>query len=203
MSWRTYIINYFAGTRACTFEEDFIIEPSEYVSNLIHVAGIQSPGLASAPAIATEVEKIALTILRQTREIKPRFPFHPQRKTTPKLSELSLEEQTQLIQNNPSYGRIICRCEVISEGEVIDALHSPLPAPTLDGLKRRVRTGMGRCQGSFCTPRVLDIFTHERSLPITAIQKKGPGSEIIQQRTKDNINYGKKLLEENHIKDKT
>ncbi len=181
------IITYFAGTRACTFEEDFIIEPSEYVSNLIHVAGIQSPGLASAPAIAVEVEKMTLAILRQTQEIKPRSSFQPRRKAAPKLSELSLEEKTRLIRENPSYGRIICRCEAISEGEVVAALHSPLPAPTLDGLKRRVRTGMGRCQGAFCTPRVLDIFAHEKSLPITAIQRKGPGSEVIRQRTKGDM----------------
>ncbi len=181
------IITYFAGTRACTFEEDFIVEPSEYVANLIHVAGIQSPGLASAPAIATEVEKMTVAILRQTQEVKPRSSFQPRRKTAPELSELSLEERTRVIQDNPSYGRIICRCEMISEGEVIAALHSPLPAPTLDGLKRRVRTGMGRCQGAFCTPRVLDIFAHEKSLPITAVQRKGPGSEIIQQKTKGDM----------------
>lgn len=188
------VINYFAGIRACTFEEDFVIEPSEYVANLIHVAGIQSPGLAAAPAIARDVAERAVKLLCQELAVKPNPRFNPRRQVAPELSELTLAERAQLIQENPRYGRVVCRCEGISEGEIVAALHGPLPVDTLDGIKRRRRAGMGRCQGGFCTPRLLDIIAGEAGIPVTSVRKNEPGAELVLGLTKGAVDYrGKKL----------
>lgn len=178
------IITYFAGVRACTFDEDFIIEPSEHVPNLVHAAGIQSPGLASAPAIAQDVAAMAVEILKTTREVKPNPAFNPKRRLTPELAKLSLEERGKAIRKNPAYGQIVCRCEAISEGEIIDAIHSPVPAASLDAVKRRVRAGMGRCQGGFCTPALLEILARETGKAPGDITKGRPGSQLLAGETK-------------------
>ena len=188
------IIAYFAGIRACTYEEDFIIEASDHVDNLVHVAGIQSPGLASAPAIAADVSKIAVDLLSKTKAVKPNSRFNPNRKTSPVLKHLPFEERAEVIRNNPAYGRIVCRCEQVSEGEVRDALGSVIPATTLDGLKRRVRVGSGRCQGGFCTPRVLEIMAEELDIKMTDIKKKGELSELFYHETKGTVDYSNKTL---------
>jgi glycerol-3-phosphate dehydrogenase len=188
------IIAYFAGIRACTYEEDFIIEASDHIDNLVYAAGIQSPGLASAPAIAEDVSKIAVDVLKKTREVKPNSRFNPNRKTTPVLKHLPFEERAEVIRSNPSYGRIVCRCEQVSEGEVRDALGSVIPATTLDGLKRRVRVGSGRCQGGFCTPRVLEIMSEELDIKMTDIKKKGDLSELFYRETKGTVDYSNKKL---------
>ena len=179
------IITYFAGVRACTYEEDFIIESSRRVENLIHAAGIQSPGIASAPAIAEDVAGMCVTAAsRLFKEVKPNPRFDPVRKGPLRLKQLRDEERSAFIRKNPSYGRIVCRCEEISEGEIRDALRSSLPVRTLDGIKRRTRSGMGRCQGGFCTPRVMEIFREETGLELDEITKKGMGSEILSGPTK-------------------
>jgi glycerol-3-phosphate dehydrogenase len=180
----SHIITYYAGVRPCTFEEDFIIEPSQYVTNLIHAAGIQSPGLSAAPAIAVDVAEMAVATLKREKEVRPNPNFDPIRRSQPLLSELSLEERAKAIAANPSYGRIVCRCEAISEGEIVDALRSPLPVDTLDAVKRRTRAGMGRCQGSFCTPAVLAIVAGETGQDITAVCKKEAGSQMLLSPTK-------------------
>lgn len=181
---RSQIITYFAGTRACTFDEDFIIEPSSRVANLLHVAGIQSPGLASAPAIARDAARMAVSMLEGEMAMKPNPAFNPRRRRQPELAKLSWQQRAQLIKENPAYGQIICRCEGISRGEVEAALRSPVPVSSLDGLKRRVRVGMGRCQGGFCTPLLLDIMAQTLGVDVTRICKKGSGSELILGRTK-------------------
>ena len=107
-----------------------------------------------------------------------------QRKGILNPNELSLEERNELIQNNPAYGNIVCRCESISEAEIIDAIHRPLGARTLDGIKRRTRAGMGRCQSGFCSPRVMEILHRELCIPYTKITKSGGSSNIVQERTK-------------------
>jgi len=178
------IITYFAGTRACTFEEDFIIEISEYVENLVHAAGIQSPGLASAPAIAVDVRDMAAEILKNKMDLKENPDFNPKRKLAPQPVRLSLKERNCLIENRPSYGQIVCRCELVSEGEIVDAIHAPLPARTLDAVKRRARAGMGRCQGGFCTPAVINILARETGRQVTEICKHEPGSVLITDRTR-------------------
>lgn len=178
------VITYCAGVRAATYEEDFIVEKSEYVSNLIHAAGIQSPGLASAPAIAQEIERITVEILGTEMRILRKSHWNPTRKGIPDLSKLSEEERNAYIRLRPSYGRIVCRCEEISEGEIIDALRSPIPVSTVDGVKRRVRAGMGRCQGGFCLPLVCRIIHEETGLSLEYITKKGRGSFLLSEETK-------------------
>ena len=177
-------ITYFAGVRACTWEEDFIVERSERVANLVHVAGIQSPGLASAPAIAQDAAKLALAALAETRKILPNEAFIPRREAAPDLRRMPLEARARLVAEKPAYGRIICRCEEISEGEIRDALRSPLAARSVDAVKRRTRAGMGRCHGGFCTPRVMEILADELGIGLEEVTKKGPGSRIALGVTK-------------------
>lgn len=178
------VITYCAGIRASTYEEDFIIERSDHVSNLVHAAGIQSPGFASAPAIAEEIERITCQALSEVMEVKPNEKWDPIRKGIPDLNGMDLESRSKIIKENPHYGEIVCRCEGISKGEIIDAVHSPLPALSADAVKRRVRAGMGRCQGGFCLPAVMNIISEETGMPMTAITKKGNGSHIVVEETK-------------------
>ncbi len=177
------VITYFAGIRAATYEEEFIIERSEYVQNLIHAAGIQSPGLASAPAIAEEISRITVDALQEQMEVKPNTGFTPRRRMIPHMSDLTTEEKQEIIRKNPDYGVIICRCEGISKGEIVDTIHSPIPATTIDALKRRVRPGMGRCQGGFCSPLVTQIICEETGLSPEEVTKSGEDSNLILERT--------------------
>jgi len=179
------VITYTAGTRASTYKEDFIIEKSEYVKNLIHIAGIQSPGYASSPAIAKKACKIAISILEKTKKVYRNDKFDATRKGIPKLDKMTREERNKMIKNNPDYGHIICRCEHISKGEIIDAINSPIPIRTLDAIKRRTRAQMGRCQGGFCTPLVMDIIKEQTNLKLNEISKKGKTSYILYKPTKE------------------
>ena len=185
-------ITYFTGVRAATYKEDFIIEASEQVDNLIHVAGIQSPGFASAPAIAEMVEGLvkrfyeggSLYSATHKRMLVRKADWNPIRKPIADLSALPLSERQALIQANPDYGDIICRCEEISRGEILDALRSPIPVYTVDGVKRRVRAGMGRCQGGFCMPLVMELIHEATGLDMTEITKKEGASQMVLQHTK-------------------
>lgn len=179
---RPAIITYFAGVRAATYTEDFHIAPSNYLQGLIHVAGIQSPGLAAAPAIAELVLEI---LQKEGMVLLEKESFNPCRREPPPFSELPLAEQNRLIREDPRYGHIVCRCEQISEKEIVDALHRPLPTLTLDAVKRRTRVGMGRCQGGFCLPRVPLIISRELGLPLEKVTKSGPGSPLFSRRTKE------------------
>lgn len=177
------VITYFAGVRAPTYEEEFIIERSDYVPNLIHAAGIQSPGLASAPAVAERIVEITVKALGPYMDIHKRDDFNPYRRRVPHLSALSFEEKQKVIKENPDYGVIICRCEEISKGEIIDAVHSPIPATTIDALKRRVRPGMGRCQGGFCSPLVTKIICDETGMTPDMVTKSGGNSQLVLGKT--------------------
>ena len=170
------IITIFSGLRAADYKEDFIIEASKKVKGFIHVSGIQSPGLASAPAIAEMVEKI---YLKHNRGTKLKSDYTSIRINTPKFRDYNHEEQDQLIKQNPKYGRIVCRCESITEGEIIDACHAAIPATSIDAVKRRSRAGMGRCQGGFCGPKVLEIISRELNIPMTEVTLKGGDSKIL------------------------
>jgi glycerol-3-phosphate dehydrogenase len=183
------VITYCAGIRAATYEEDFVIEKSEYVTNLVYAAGIQSPGFASAPAIASEIEKISCGVLAEVMEVKVKEKWNPRRKSIPELSKMDYETRSKIIKENPYYGEIVCRCEGTSKGEIIDAINSPLPTHTVDGIKRRVRAGMGRCQGGFCLPTVMNIISEETGLPMTAITKKGKDSNLVVEETKQCAGY--------------
>ena len=173
------VITYFAGVRASNYEEEFIVERSEQVDNLVHAAAIQSPGLASAPAIAKRIAEISTAALGEQMDVHKNDRFDPVRKAAPVLKYMSLEEKQKLIEKNPDYGVIICRCEEISKGEIIDCIHSPIPVTSLDGIKRRVRPGMGRCQGGFCSPLVTNIIAQETGLRPEQITKNGDGTEFL------------------------
>ncbi len=169
------IITYFTGVRAPTFEEDFIIEKGRKCENIIHCAGIQSPGLTTAPAVALDIEKMTVEMLGGA-EKNPGF--NPIRKPIPPLRNMSDEERAAMIEKNPDYGEIICRCEEISKGEILDALNSPICVPTVDGVKKRVRPGMGRCQGGFCSPLVTKIIAEYLDEPLNKVRKSYDGSVI-------------------------
>ncbi|MDO4940718.1 MAG: NAD(P)/FAD-dependent oxidoreductase [Erysipelotrichaceae bacterium] len=179
------VIAYFTGVRAPTYEEDFVVRQGIKTKNIFEAAGIQSPGLTAAPAIgkdlATWIHDYLISIGFDVEENKN---YNPKRQYKPVLSELSYEERDKLIKQNPDYGQIICRCEEISKGEIIDALRSPLPVYTVDGIKRRVRPGMGRCQGGFCMPLVMKIISEETNLPLEEVYKSTSESKIIYGNTK-------------------
>lgn len=173
---KNMIITYFSGTRASTYEEDFIIEKSMKINNLIHAAGIQSPGLTAAPAIAEDISKYTIEILKDfyKADIKNNHNYNPKRIAPKILNTLSEDERDKLIITNNDYGKIICRCEKISKGEIIDALNRPLKVDTVDAVKRRCRAGMGRCQGGFCSSLVAKIIAEEKNKDLKNI-KKGRG----------------------------
>ncbi|MDD4377785.1 MAG: NAD(P)/FAD-dependent oxidoreductase [Eubacteriales bacterium] len=173
------IITYFTGIRAATYEEDFIVENGRFTDNIIHAAGIQSPGLTATPAIALKIEELALTNLQKIMDVEINKNFNPVRKGIINPKELSLEERNALIKNNPDYGEIVCRCEEISKGEILDAMRRNLPCATVDGIKRRVRPGMGRCQGGFCGQQVIKLISKEKNLPLDKVEKGYPGSNIF------------------------
>ena len=175
------IITYFTGVRAATFEEDYVIEPGRRVKNLIHCAGIQSPGLTTAPAVALDVEKMAVEMLGGAEKNES---YNPIRKPIPAVRKLPDAERDALIKENPDYGEIVCRCEEISKGEILDALRSPICVPTLDGIKKRVRPGMGRCQGGFCSPLVTKIIAEYRNVPLSDVRKSDERSVLLFGKTK-------------------
>jgi glycerol-3-phosphate dehydrogenase len=180
------VITYFAGIRAATYEEDFIVRIGKWTKNIIHAAGIQSPGLTAAPGIAQEIAKLVAILNGGSLNVNPFF--DPIRKVTMPTNHMDAATREQLIKSNPDYGQIVCRCEEISRGEIIDALHRPLVVPTIDGIKRRVRAGMGRCQGGFCGPLVTQIIHEELKIDYRDINKKGHGP-LILKGTKDDT-YG-------------
>lgn len=179
-------ITYFTGIRAATYKEDFIIERSNRLSNFIHVAGIQSPGFASAPGIAERVESIIKNCALEVFEVNliRKTNWNPIRKPIPELATMSVEERKNWIEARKEYGEIICRCEEVSKGEIVDALSTPIPVETIDGVKRRVRAGMGRCQGGFCMPLVMEIIHDIKSIPIETVTKKSGNSKIAVHETK-------------------
>ena len=174
------IITYFTGVRAPDYKEDFIIGMSRKVAGFINVAAIQSPGLVSAPAVAEMVENIIIDDYRQNGrhvEKNPRYnPIQPKKVAFRKLSNA---ERDELIKKNPKHGHIICRCETITEGEILDAIHSEIVPTSVDAIKRRTRAGMGRCQGGFCQQKVIEILARELGKEWVEITLKGKGSYIL------------------------
>jgi len=178
---RKGVIAYFAGLRAATFTEDFIIRAAKKVKNFIHVAGIQSPGLAAAPAVA----KMVIDILKkQGLKMVEKEGFNPYREEKVAIRDMDLEERKKMVEKNPLYGKVVCRCEYVTEGEIVDAIHGKLGARNLDAIKRRTRAGMGRCQGSFCLPHVARILARETGIPMEEIVKDGDGSNLFVGRAK-------------------
>ena len=178
------IITYFTGVRAPTFEEDFVIEWGRNCKNLYHVGGIQSPGLTSAPAFALDVASDVAERIGQTRPVSKNERFDPHRKGIPELRKMAPEERAKYIAENPDYGVIICRCEEVSKGEILDALNSPCCPPTIDAVKKRVRPGMGRCQGGFCSPLVAQIIAEHEGIPLTEVRKSSEEAVLFYGPTK-------------------
>lgn len=177
---RRNIITQFSGIRAHLDTDDFVIGESAAVKGLYNVAGIESPGLSSAPAIAVHVaEEIA-----QKLSLGKNVNFVAERKGIPHFATLSDEERQKLVAENPLYGRIVCRCETVTEGEIVEAIRRKPGAVDMDGVKRRTRQGMGRCQAGFCTPRVMEILSRELGVPMTEVTKRGGNSQFVIGRTK-------------------
>ncbi|MCI5869128.1 MAG: NAD(P)/FAD-dependent oxidoreductase [Dorea sp.] len=169
------VITSFAGLRAHEAEGDFILEEAVDAPGFFDCAGIESPGLTSAPAIG----KYMAQLIKEKMKLKENSKFDGRRRgiLNPKL--LSMEERNELIREEPAYGTIICRCEMITEGEILDAIHRPLGARSLDGVKRRTRAGMGRCQSGFCMPRTMEILARELQKEQKELTKSGGNSRII------------------------
>ena len=175
------IITSFAGLRAHEDGGDFIVGEALGAPGFIDAAGIESPGLTAAPAIGVYVATLVDEILKPSMKAD----FKAERKGIPQISEAGIEERKKLIEQNPLYAKVICRCELVTEGEIVDAIKSPVGAVTLDGIKRRVRAGMGRCQAGFCTPKQVNILARELGVDISKITKKGGGSDLLMGYPKD------------------
>jgi len=169
------VITSFAGVRATPNTGDFLVSASAHAPGLINAAGIESPGLTAAPAIAKHVVSL---LAKQGLKLAEK-PGHKPRKPIRLLQDMAIEERNKLIRENPAYGRIVCRCEGISEGEVVDAIRRNAGARTVDGVKRRVRAGMGRCQGGFCLPSVIEILARELGVSPLEITKSGGSSVLL------------------------
>ena len=172
-------ITSFAGLRAHELGHEFIIRES--APGFVDCAGIESPGLSAAPAIGVMAADIVTKILN----LEPNPGFCGKRKGILDPRTLPIEARNTLIRENPAYGTVICRCESITEGEILDAIHRTPGARSIDGIKRRTRAGMGRCQGGFCSPRVLEILSRELGIPPEEITKSGGASRLILGHTKD------------------
>jgi glycerol-3-phosphate dehydrogenase len=184
----TDVITSFTGLRAHDDKDDFILEPSAVHPRFIHAAGIESPGLSAAPAIAEYTAQQVLeawapyTAPGDTDFVKS--DWDPGRPKPVRLHAMTNAERGAAIAENPLYGRVVCRCETVSEGEIIDAIRAPAGARDIDGVKRRTRAGMGRCQGGFCGAKVLEILARELALDPTEITKRGGASAILIGKTK-------------------
>ena len=178
LPWRQ-VITSFAGLRAHRPEHEFLI--GESLPGFVDCAGIESPGLSSAPAVGELVAEIVAGILRP----REKADFRPTRTGILDPAKLSPQARSALIRENSAYGNVICRCETITEGEILDAIRRVPGARSLDGVKRRVRAGMGRCQGGFCSPRVMEILARELGLELPEVTKSGADSLLLVGRTKE------------------
>lgn len=174
------IITQFAGIRAACDRGDFVIGYSPVSQQVIHLAGVESPGLTAAPAIAQDCVRL---LAQAGLDLLPNSSYCPQRRPVVRFHRLSRTEQAELVTDNPAYGRIICRCETVTEAEIVDAIRRG--ARTIDGVKFRVRAGAGRCQGGFCQPLVMQILARELGIPLTAVTKRGRGSEQVRYTSKE------------------
>lgn len=177
------VITSFAGLRAHEEGDDFIIGEVEDAPGFIDCAGIESPGIASCPAIG----EMAAELIRNKMGLQEKKDFIAVRQGIKNPNTLSMEERNALIKENPAYGNIVCRCEMVTEGEIIDAIRRPLGARSLDGVKRRTRAGMGRCQSGFCAPRTMEILSRECDRNMFEITKSGGDSKLVVGTNKDTV----------------
>lgn len=171
-----HTINQYAGLRPVRHPEGYSFDISPKLKGYIGISGIRSTGVTSAPAVAEYVRDLAI---ENGLNLVPRSNYNPSNKEVKSFSQMTIQEKERAIIIDSRYGNIVCRCEIVTEADIIKAIHGPLGARTLDGIKRRTRAGMGRCQGGFCNPRLVKILARELGMPIETITKKGPGSEIL------------------------
>jgi glycerol-3-phosphate dehydrogenase len=175
------VIRTFAGLRASGNTGDFFVEIPHGLSGLLVLAGIESPGLTASPAIAEYV----IELLREAGlALDERPDYNPRRVSIPRFAHLSRPDQEALIAQDPRYGNVICRCETVTEGEIVAACHAVIPARTYDALKRRTRIGSGRCQGAFDTPLAIQIMARELNISALEVTKKGGASRFLYRETK-------------------
>ncbi|EHA1006105.1 FAD-dependent oxidoreductase [Clostridium perfringens] len=169
------ILNTFSGIRPKTKGGDFIIEEVEDAKNFINVIGIDSPGLTAAPAIGVYV----VNMIKERLDLVEKKNFKKTREKIVRFAELSLEEKNKLIKEKPAYGHMVCKCEFVTEGEIVEAIHRPIKALTVDAIKRRTRASMGGCQGVGCTLPISKILSRELGIDISDINKNSEGSPVI------------------------
>jgi glycerol-3-phosphate dehydrogenase len=178
-------ITNFAGLRAIAKPgNDFVLGPAPGMPRFINAAGIQSPGLTAAAAVAEVVRDF---LHDADLELVEKSTFNPYGSPRLRFSALSRDEQSALIDKEPNYGQIVCRCETVTEAEVLASIHGPIPCTTMDGVKRRTRAGMGRCQAGFCTPRVAGLLGRELGISLDEVTKRGPSTCLLLGRTCDQM----------------
>ena len=175
------VITSFAGLRAREDGDDFILQEARDVRGFYDCAGIESPGLTSAPAIGEYMAQLIVNAL----ELEKKEEYVDTRKGVTRVNELTFEERKELIKEKPEFGNIVCRCEGISEGEILEAIHRPLGATTIDGIKRRTRAGMGRCQAGFCLPKTMEILARERKMELKDVRKTSGVSTYVTGNNKE------------------
>lgn len=180
INYRESIRN-FAGVRARTAVHDFFIFEDKENKGFFNISGMASPGLTSAPAIAVDLVKM---MEESGLELVEKETIVDTRKVN-RFKHMSHEERAAIIKENPLYGKIICRCETVTEGEIVDALHRPIVPTSIDAIKRRCNAGMGRCQGGFCGPRVQEIIARELNMPLADVYQDRVGTRIITGETKE------------------
>jgi glycerol-3-phosphate dehydrogenase len=163
---------------------DFVIEIPTAVKGLVNLGGIESPGLTAAPAIA----QMVVDLMQEAGEkLVEKDDWHPIRPARPVFRHLPHDERARLVKNDPSYGRVICRCELVTEGEILAEIRASIPARTYDAIKRRTWLGTGRCQGAFDMPRMVELLAQELGISPFEVSKKGSGSEFLYRRTKEAV----------------
>jgi glycerol-3-phosphate dehydrogenase len=177
------VITSFSGIRAHEEKDDFVIGSPDGFPGYFDAAGIESPGLTCAPAIGEYVAEQVADYLKAEKKSD----FIATRKGIPNMALATPEERSALIEKDPRYANVICRCELVTEGEIVEAIHRPVGATTLDGVKRRTRAGMGRCQSGFCSPKVVEILARELNVDPAQIRKNNPGSEFLTGYIKEDI----------------
>ena len=180
------IIASFAGVRAASDRGDFVIEFSKVAPRMLHVAGIESPGLTASPAIGEMVLEMVKGWYKENNiKIEANPNFNPRLPKRIRLHDITDKRLEEAIKKDKRYAHVICRCELVSEAEIIEAIKNG--ARTLDGIKLRTRAGMGRCQGGFCTPKILQIMSRELNIPVSKITKRGGNSVLVPYKSKELI----------------
>ncbi|MBE5731813.1 MAG: NAD(P)/FAD-dependent oxidoreductase [Clostridiales bacterium] len=178
---RRGIITQFSGLRSHNVTGDFVIGEREDVKGFYNALGVESPGLTSAPAIALDLA----TQIAQKYGYEKKENFISKREGIKHFATMTDEERAEAIKNNPLYGKVVCRCEVVTEAEIVDSITRPLGARDLDGVKRRTRAGMGRCQSGFCSPKIMEVIAKNLGIDILQVSKHGAGSEILVGKIKE------------------